>query len=398
MMNPRQFPAMAAALCVLLGLVVVVLAGFGSAGIDTAMPVEDRRVASAGADAEFARVARAMANLVVVNADVTTLPPLVMEAAREATAEADKPAAIIVAALPEPSQMPPSESRPVQMATANTPDPAPSDDQAASFIKILDECFVLDVCIDHYLWALYERTAKQDTSKVHEWRKVRVKKKNRTVTVRKRFTRLVPEDFTWKDPKAAEKTGMPMMDYVIGGMDRGFKLKLFHALRAAEKAELAPGITSAFRDDYRQSIASGLKAAANRSYHGGSLRGGYGHGVAADVVSVKGATKAQRWVSTEILWKWIDANENQFGVGRPYLNKDPPHVAPIDGEEYASRRGTKTQHAEADVKKPTRLAARHDHDLAKAKNRKIVRAGSAARTAKPGTPSGRPTVAALKRN
>ncbi len=49
-----------------------------------------------------------------------------------------------------------------------------------------------------------------------------------------------------------------------------------------------PGITSAFRDDYRQSIASGRKAASDSSYHGGSRRGGYGHGIAADLVSVKG--------------------------------------------------------------------------------------------------------------
>ena len=69
---------------------------------------------------------------------------------------------------------------------------------------------------------------------------------------------------------------MPQMDYVIGGMDPDFKLRLYHALRAMDDAGLGPGITSAFRDDYRQSLASGLKAATNRSYHGGSLRGGYG--------------------------------------------------------------------------------------------------------------------------
>src|SRR5258706_6360942 len=77
-----------------------------------------------------------------------------------------------------------------------------------------------------------------------------------------------------KDPKAAERAGKSMMDYVIGGMDRSFKLKLFHTLHAAEAAGLSPGITSAFRDDYRQSIASGLKAASNRSYHGGRSRRG----------------------------------------------------------------------------------------------------------------------------
>jgi hypothetical protein len=147
---------------------------------------------------------------------------------------------------------------------------------------------------------------------------------------------------------------MPMIDYVIGGMDRSFKLKLFYMLQAAENAGLRPGITSAFRDDYRQSIAAGLKAASNRSYHGGSLRGGYGHGLAADIVSVNGANRAQRWTSTEAFWKWVDANGRQFGIGRPYLGHDPPHVGPIDGQEYVSRRGGAKA---ADVKKRDRQAA-----------------------------------------
>ena len=232
--------------------------------------------------------------------------------------------------------------------------------EAVYTIEILDECLVVEICIDQYLWTLYQRTPKQDTIKVHEQRKVTVKKKRKMVTVTRTFTKLVPQDFTWKDPKAAEKAGMPMMDYVIGGMDRSFKLKLFHTLHAAEQAGLSPGITSAFRDDYRQSITSGLKAATDRSYHGGSFRGGYGRGLAADVVSVKGGTRAQRWVSTENLWKWIDAHGKEFGIGRPYLDKDPPHVAPIDGKEYAARRGPKAQHAQSQVKKRDRLAARDD--------------------------------------
>jgi hypothetical protein len=45
---------------------------------------------------------------------------------------------------------------------------------------------------------------------VYEQRKVTVKKKRKTVTVTRTFTRLVDQDFTWKDPKAAEKAGMPM--------------------------------------------------------------------------------------------------------------------------------------------------------------------------------------------
>ena len=186
------------------------------------------------------------------------------------------------------------------------------------------------------------------------------------MTVTKSFTRLVDEDFTWKDPKAAEKAGMPMMDYVIGGMDRSFKVKLYHALRAAGEAGLSPGITSAYRDDYRQSIASGLKAASNRSYHGGSLRGGYGHGLAADVVSVQGGTRDERWISSDKLWKWIDEHGKEFGIGRPYRDKDPAHVAPIDGKEYAAHhRGTRAQHARSDMRKRNRLAARDDHSVTK---------------------------------
>jgi hypothetical protein len=103
-------------------------------------------------------------------------------------------------------------------------------------------------------------------------------------------------------------------------------------------AGLMPGITSAFRDDYRQSITSGNKAASDSSYHGGSRRGGYGQGLAVDLVSVKGETRMERYASSEKLWKWIDAREKELGIGRPYLDRDPPHVVPIDGKEYADKR------------------------------------------------------------
>jgi hypothetical protein len=141
-------------------------------------------------------------------------------------------------------------------------------------------------------------------------------------------------------------------------------------LHAADEAGLSPGITSAFRDDYRQSIASGLKAATDRSYHGGSFRGGYGHGLAADVVSVNGETRGQLSISSQNLWKWIDAHEKEFGVGRPYLDKDPAHVAPIDGKEYAAHRA-KILHALSDVKE--RKAARNDESGARDTAKKTVR-------------------------
>jgi hypothetical protein len=138
---------------------------------------------------------------------------------------------------------------------------------------------------------------------------------------------------------------MSVPDYVIGGMEGDFKMRLFHLCRALDDAGLAPGMTSGFRDDYRQSIASGNKAATDRSYHGGSRHGGFGHGLAADLVSVKGETRSERWISSESLWKWIDAHGGEFGIGRPYLDKDPPHVGPINGNEYANHRGVNVQRA-----------------------------------------------------
>jgi len=366
-MNPRRFGTLAAALTlVLAGWVVAWLAGFSSAGTGAA-PIVDRHLPSLTAHAELADAPQATAT------DAAAVGKTVVAAAAESVtgtaastpAAADEPESVAEAALTDSSHTLLPETPPVQVATASTPDPVPNDAQkAVSSIEIPDECRVADVCIDQYLWALYQRTPKEDTIKVPEQRKVTVKKKRKTVTVTKSFTKLVDEDFTWKDPKAAEKAGMPMMDYVIGGMDRNFKLKLFHALHAAEEAGLSPGITSAFRDDYRQSLASGLKAATDRSYHGGSFRGGYGHGLAADVVSVKGETRDQRYASSENLWKWIDAHGEEFGIGRPYLDRDPPHVAPIDGKEYAAHhRGTEARHAGSN--KGNRLAGRENHSVAK---------------------------------
>jgi hypothetical protein len=379
-MSPQRFGTLGAfgGTVVLAGWLAAGLAGFGSPGVENTdrARIEERRATST-VDAEPARVLRATTII-----DKTSVPgaavaaiepdqrePAVLSAAVPITV-ADT--AIVEAASLGQSPMPPPED-PVQVATVSMPDLAQSDVQGAvrssetlGSLETLDECLVADTCIDQYLWSAYQRTPKRDTIKVPEKKKVIVKKNGKTRTVVKTVTKLVDEDFTWKDPKAAERAGMSIMDYVIGGMDRSFKIKLYHALRAMDEAGLAPGIMSAFRDDYRQSIVSDhLKAASNGSYHGGSLRGGYGHGLAADLVSVKGATRAERFVSSESLWKWIDAHGKEFGVGRPYLDKDPPHVAPIDGKEYADHhRAAKSQHAKSGMKKRNRLA-HDDHGVAK---------------------------------
>ena len=342
--------------------------------------------------------------IVLASADIgdVVLAPAtdsVMAKVAEATANLRyEPISLFEISLADPSQVLSPEEPSTEVAMVSPTDAVPDNAQPAiRTLEINEECLVAEICIDRYLWALYERAPKVDAIKVYEQRKVTIKRKGKTRTVTRTFTRRVDEDFAWKDPKAAERVGMSMMDYVIGGMDRKFKLKLFHTLHAAEQAGLSPGITSAFRDDYRQGIASGLKAASDRSYHGGSTRGGYGRGLAADIVSVKGNSRAQRWVSTEKLWKWIDANGKDYGIGRPYLDRDPPHVAPIDGQEFVSRRGSaKTQeaeakikkdtgakarkHADAKVKKSSRQAAREDRG--KAKQAKTAKIAKAAKTAK----------------
>ncbi|UPK23576.1 hypothetical protein [Bradyrhizobium sp. 195] len=319
-------------------------------------------------------------------ADPALIPPTEAPAAPQRAPEPEPVVSEATpAAAPEPVKLASADPTEIVTTDALSPaaiaggpvTPASKASPPADTVAVLDECFVMDACIDRYLWTLYQRTAKEDSIKVQERRAVTVKRKGKTVTVMRSFTKLVDQDFGWKDPKAAEHAGMPMMDYVIGGMDKSFKRKLFRTLLAAEAAGLSPGITSAFRDDYRQSIASGLKAASDRSYHGGSTRGGYGHGMAADIVSTQGNNRAQRWVSTEILWKWVDANGKAYGIGRPYLGRDPPHVGPVDGQEYISRRGTgdgkqvasvkskRVVRAAAHAKPPKAQAAREQRGTAK---------------------------------
>jgi hypothetical protein len=369
MIDPRRLSTVPAPLLrsvILATGVVGLLAAFGPAGIQNT-GAEDISAPSLSTEQEPAGAPQpgSMLNDNLGQTDVATVELSLAEAVADASIARNKPEPVVETASTNSPDVPPTEPAPVQVATANPSDPEPGDaGKAVSSIEIVDECWVVDICVDRYLWALYQRTPKEDTIKELERRNVTVKRKRKMVTVAKTFTKLVDEDFGWKDPKAAERARMSMMDYVIGGMDRSFKLKLFHTLHAAEAAGLSPGITSAFRDDYRQSIASGLKAASNKSYHGGSSRGGYGHGLAADIVSVQGGTRDQRWSSSEKLWKWVDAHGKEFGIGRPYLGRDPPHVAPVDGQEYAAHnRGSK--HAGSDVKKVKRVAIRDDRSLAK---------------------------------
>jgi len=325
------------------------LGGFESTPIWNRGAAGGAAVASADAGTLRALLAHAVASVAAGShrelpapaADAATIDPGPRQTAFRLAGVSAAGAPVVEAPLPDAGPTPPPETH-ERLVSLFRPE-APVEEQAQPAVRpieIVDECLVVDICIDEYLWALYERTPKVDTNKVTKQIKTTVKtKKGKTRTVTKTITDYVVADFTWKDPAAAQKVGMSVKDYVIGGMDRGFKLKLFRALRMMDDAGFMPGITSAFRDDYRQSIAAGNKAASDSSFPGGSRRGGYGHGLAIDLVSVKGETRLKRFAASEELWKWVDAHERELGVGRPYLDRDPPHVGAIDGKEYAAKRG-----------------------------------------------------------
>ncbi len=148
--------------------------------------------------------------------------------------------------------------------------------------------------VDEYLWAVCERSpTKQDST----------------------------GDFTWKDSAAALHLGMSVKTYVIGGMDPDLRELLYHAGLAMDAAGIHWTILSAFRDDYRQSLASGLKAHTNNSLHGGSAAtGGYGHGCAVDIKDADG--------NSDNAWHWLDKNSAKIGLQRLLPRADPAHVQP----------------------------------------------------------------------
>jgi hypothetical protein len=148
--------------------------------------------------------------------------------------------------------------------------------------------------IDNYLWEVYQRkVVKSDSS----------------------------GDFTWKDPAAAKHANMSMQDYVIRGMDADFREQLYHAGRAMDGQGINWSMLSAFRDDYRQNLASGFKAHVGNSKHGGSRAvGGYGHGQAIDITTADG--------DADTVWHWIDAHGAKYGLHRPIPGPDPAHIQP----------------------------------------------------------------------
>lgn len=132
-------------------------------------------------------------------------------------------------------------------------------------------------------------------------------------------------DFTWKDVSAAGHAGLSLEDYVIGGIDPDYRELLFAAGHAMDAAGVEWTILSGFRDDYRQGLASGLKARVNNSFHGGSgSTGGYRHGCAVDLASVDR-------LSDDKVWRWVDRSGREFDLIRPLRAADPAHTLPMPG-------------------------------------------------------------------
>src|SRR5262249_39733368 len=315
-MGPRGRVALAA-LC---GAVTLV---WGATGHFGSPRVEDTPASIASSPAESTAASAVAGPVPVPQAVAQDAPPVVAmeDTPPAATSEharqpppSEEPLAAADPAIVEPAPVAPVPTPGMQLASLGPSEPAQSYAKAETPPReTREECSApRDICVDLYLFEVYERTPKQDTVKVSEKVKATVTKKGKTRTITKTVVKLVDEDFGWKDPKAAQRVGMPLNEYVICGRDRSVNGKLYLALRAMDEAGLERVITSGFRDDYRQAIASGKKAASDSSYHGGSRRGGYGHGLAADLVSVKGATRAERWVSTEALWKWVDAHGAEY--------------------------------------------------------------------------------------
>jgi hypothetical protein len=143
-------------------------------------------------------------------------------------------------------------------------------------------------------------------------------------------------DFTWKDSAAASVWGLSMEDYAVGGMDPDFRELLFAAGQAMDAAGIDWSILSGFRDDFRQSLAVGLRARGGNSFHGGSVAtGGYGHGCAADLASSDG-------LSDDKVWSWLDRHGQQFGLRRPLRGstKSPINIRHLTFHLESSPAGT----------------------------------------------------------
>jgi hypothetical protein len=137
-------------------------------------------------------------------------------------------------------------------------------------------------------------------------------------------------DFTWKDAAAAARVDRTVCEYAIEGMHRNLREALYTLGRQADEAGISWSLLSGFRDDYRQSIATGHRAQLCQSLHGGSCRtNGWGDGQAADLwVADQNGEPAK---DASPLFELINRVGRSLGLSRPMPGGDPPHVQ-VTGE------------------------------------------------------------------
>jgi hypothetical protein len=220
-------------------------------------------------------------------AQATSNPAQPTPSAAQATPNGTQPAPNAAEATPNPTEPTPDAAQATPRATEPPPRAAQATAPGARRVNEIDE----------YLWSVYQRSGtKRDST----------------------------GDFTWKDEAAAARLGLLTKEYVIGGMDWDFRELLYDLGHAMDADGINWTFLSAFRDDYRQGIASGFKAHRGYSFHGGSIAtGGYGHGCAADLAGSDGSD------SSDAVWKWLDQHGEQFRIHRPMRQSDPAHIQPF---------------------------------------------------------------------
>ena len=167
-------------------------------------------------------------------------------------------------------------------------------------------------------------------------------------------------DFTWKDPVAAKRFGKSMPAYVIGGMDPDFKEQLYHAGKAMDAAGVQWAILSAFRDDYRQSLASGFKAehaqlAARRQRARRRLRS-------------RPRGRCHRGDDNpEPVWKWLDAHGGEVRSA-PSDAGQRSGARPVEGRLAQARAGARASRVQIAEARAAKAKAKVGHPPARARD------------------------------
>jgi hypothetical protein len=150
------------------GFRTIILAGFAIGGVggvvlpdlkfDDAEPIHDRRVQTLSINAEPFSALDPLA---------TAEPGPPDADAGQARTEGWGESEALETTAADPPQTRTPESLPVQIAALTPLDELHHDaKEEPNDIKTVDECLTSELCIDQYLWSLYQRARKVDTIKV----------------------------------------------------------------------------------------------------------------------------------------------------------------------------------------------------------------------------------------